>query len=53
MVIPDTVMLPPTDHSTPMKVIEVSAALRMPTAKSTGCSVAMRISSAIRASGFL
>jgi hypothetical protein len=44
--------LPPTVHSTLMKVIEVRNAVRMPTARSTGASVAIRMSSVSRYSGF-
>ena len=43
---------PPTNQRTPMNVIAVTVEDRMPTAKSTGGSVATRASCEMRASGF-
>ncbi len=48
-----TVSAPPMVHSTTMKVVADRNAEVTPAAKSTGASVAMRRSSAMRYSGFL
>jgi hypothetical protein len=47
-----SVRSPPTIQSTPTNVTAVTAALKMPTTKSTGASVAIRASSPMRPSGF-